>query len=267
MITGLGAHGPRCGRPVELLKAQDSSFVVRTELDGFGLIVKWRSLGTFADRVKSRVHATRGFRQWRGAKLLMKAGIPVGKPAALLTQVRTAGSVTREWLVLEETRGRTLLEHIDRTELSVSDQHAVARAVGVQVAAMLRANLSNRDHKPSNLIVHFEESVAMVTLVDTVAIRRRGNPGEMVRMLATLLIEPMGIGKPPRGALAFRALRDACAAWLESTLSRPLGTHKGDRKALRAMVRTTARRVGQYIRNHGEMAPEVDPLAKAQWPE
>lgn len=257
-----------------VLKAEGHSFVVRVEIEGTPLIVKWRELVGLRDRAKNLLRASRGFRQWRGARRLQRAGIPVAGPIALLTQygggetesarpraLIPSAAWPREWLLLEEVPGKTLLRHLADRDRSIRDEHALARAVGVQVGAMLRANVCNRDHKPSNLIVTFDEGVPIVTLIDTVAIRRRGNPGEMARMLATLLIEPIGVGVAPRSAIAFRVLRDACAAWLEHTLARPLGTAKGDKKALRAMVRSIARRVDQYIRTHGDPTPKVNPLA------
>lgn len=255
-----------------VLKAEGNSFVARAELEGVALVVKSRELATIRERAKNLLRASRGFRQWRGARRLQRAGIPVARPIALLTQHGVAQTESaadarahslawpREWLLLEEAPGKTLLHHLADRDLSVRDEHALARAVGVQVGAMLRANVCNRDHKPSNLIVTLDEGVPIVTLIDTVGIRRRGNPGEMARMLATLLIEPIGVGVPPRSAVAYRVLRDACAAWLEHTLARPLGAAKGDKKALRSMVRSMARRVDQYIRTHGDPTPKVNPL-------
>lgn len=257
---------------LELLKAGKHSFVGRATLDGQLVVVKWRELTSLNDRAKVIFGVSRAFRQWRGARLLAGAGIPAARPFALLVQHGIPGADSaaaksarndanpREWLILENIPGQTVLHHIAGGKLSLIDQHALARAVGVQVGAMLRAGLCNRDHKPSNLIAEFVDGVPIVTLIDTVAIRRRSNPGEMVRMLATLLIESIGVGVAPRGAIAFRVLRDACAAWLEGTLGRPLGTHKGDRKALRALVRSTARRIDQYIRFHGDPTPKDNPL-------
>lgn len=260
---------------IEPLKIGKHSFVGRAVLEGQPVVVKWRELTTLNDRAKCAFGASRGFRQWSGARLLVGAGIPAARPVALLVQyghssAETAAGVSsrsyanpREWLVLEDVPGRTVLHILAEQELGVVDQHALARAVGVQVGAMLRAGLCNRDHKPSNLVASFEDGVPMVTLIDTVAIRRRSNPGEMVRMLATLLIESIGVRVAPRGTIAFRVLRDACAAWLEGTLGRPLGSHKGDRKALRALVRSTARRIDQYVRHHGDPTPKDDPLGRA----
>ncbi|MGH7244715.1 MAG: hypothetical protein ACREJD_14980 [Phycisphaerales bacterium] len=269
--TGLGTGDDRA---LVLLKAGEHSFVAQTTLEGQSVVVKWRELTTLNDRVKCAFGGSRAFRQWRGARLLRSAGIPAARPLALLVQYglsqveAIAGRPARnhanprEWLILENIPGKSLLQQLADRELSVRDQHALARAVGVQAGAMLRAGLCNRDHKPSNLIASFEDGVPIVTLVDTVAIRRRSNAAEMVRMLATLLIESIGVGVPPRGAIAFRVLRDACAAWLEGTLGRPLGSHKGDRKALRALVRSTARRIDQYIRFHGDPTPKDSPLQK-----
>jgi len=272
---GLGAADDA---QLELLKAGRHSFVGRATLEGQPVVVKWRELTTLNDRAKCVFGASRAFRQWRGARLLASAGIPTARPFALLVQYGVSGAESaagqsvrnyanpREWLILESIPGKTVLHHIADGELSLIDQHALARAVGVQVGAMLRAGICNRDHKPSNLIASFDDGVPIVTLVDTVAIRRRSNPGEMVRMLATLLIESIGVGVAPRGAIVFRVLRDACAAWLEGTLGRPLGTHKGDRKALRALVRSTARRIDQYIRFHGDPTPKDNPLQTQENP-
>ncbi|MBX3388202.1 MAG: hypothetical protein KF691_01960 [Phycisphaeraceae bacterium] len=258
---------------IELFKVAGHSFVGRARLEGQPVVVKWRELTTLNDRAKCAFGASRLFRQWRGARLLARAGIPAARPVALLVQygrspAESAAGVAargpanpREWLVLEDVPGSTVLKFMADRTLGIVDQHALARAVGVQVGAMLRAGLCNRDHKPSNLVASFDDGVPIVTLIDTVAIRRRSNPGEMVRMLATLLIESIGVKVAPRGAIAFRVLRDACAAWLEGTLGRPLGSHKGDRKALRALVRSTARRIDQYVRHHGDPTPKDDPLS------
>ncbi|MBL8877048.1 MAG: hypothetical protein JNM86_14735 [Phycisphaerae bacterium] len=251
-----GAQAPE----IEWLKRGQTSFVCRARPDGIGIVVKMRELVTLRDRAKCVLRASRAFRQWRGARRLAARGIPAARPLALLVQSGNPGKRIREWLILEDVQGATVLHWLAARRLSVVDQHALARAVGVQVGAMLRAGLCNRDHKPSNLIAEFVDGVPIVTLIDTVAIRRRSNPGEMVRMLATLLIESIGVGVAPRGAIAFRVLRDACAAWLEGTLGRPLGSHKGDRKALRALVRSTARRIDQYIRFHGDPTPKDNPL-------
>lgn len=246
---------------IEWLKRGQGTLVVRAKLDGVGVIIKKRDLATFRDRFKCRLRASRAFRQWRGARRLAAVGIPAARPLALLVRSRrSTGGPPSEWLVLEDVPGTTVLHRLAERNLSVTDQHALARAVGVQVGAMLQAGLCNRDHKPSNLISAFEEGVPIVTLIDTAQIRRRMNAAEMVRMLATLLIESIGVNVTPRGAIAFRVLRDACAAWLEGTLARPLGSHKGDRKALRALVRTTARRVDQSIRFHGDPTPKDNPL-------
>jgi hypothetical protein len=275
-VLGLGTAD---GSELENLKSGKHSFVGRATLDGQPVVVKWRELTTLNDRAKCGFGASRAFRQWRGARRLARAGIPAARPYALLVQYGVSnssaatgqsagnGADPREWLILESIPGKTVLHHLADGELSLIDQHALARAVGVQVGAMLRAGLCNRDHKPSNLIASFEDGVPIVTLIDTVAIRRRSNPGEMVRMLATLLIESIGVGVAPRGTIAFRVLRDACAAWLEGTLARPLGTHKGDRKALRALVRSTAKRVEQYIRFHGDPTPKDNPLESPVNPE
>lgn len=256
------------GEARELLKAGDHSFVAEALIGERRVVVKWREFSSLHDRAKSMFGASRAFRQWRGARMLMGAGIPAARPLALLVgngeraSMPGRRSCSGEWLILERVPGKTVLHHLADGELAVRDQHALARAVGVQTGAMLRSGLSNRDHKPSNLIASFDDGVPIVTLVDTVAIRRRGNAGEMVRMLATLLIESIGVHAAPRGAIAFRVLRDACAAWLEGTLGRPLGSHKGDRKALRALVRSTARRVEQYIRFHGDPTPRDNPLER-----
>ncbi|MBX3381354.1 MAG: hypothetical protein KF805_14760 [Phycisphaeraceae bacterium] len=262
---------------IHLFKVGKHSFVGRASLQGRTVVVKWRELFSFNDRVKCAVGASRSFRQWRGARMLARAGIPAARPLALLVQYGLSPAEThagpsqsranpREWLILECIPGKTVLQHLADRELSLRDQHALARAVGVQAGAMLRAGLCNRDHKPSNVIASFEDGVPIVTLVDTVAIRRRSNPGEMVRMLATLLIESIGVGVAPRGAIAFRVLRDACAAWLEGTLARPLGSHPGDRKALRALIRSTARRIDQYVRFHGDPTPKDNPLSEGPAP-
>lgn len=253
-----------------LLKQEGGRFVALVRTPGRDLVLKGRAFTSMLARVRCSLRVSTMHRQWSGARRLHGAGIPAARPIALLGRSpRAMEPLCRslglppggyEVLVLEHVPGETALEILSAHRLGVRRQHALARAVGVHAATMLRAGLCNRDHKPSNLIVCFEDDIPLLTLIDSVGIHRRGNPGELARMLSMLLIEPLGVGLRPRAALVYRVLRDACAAWLEGTLGRPLGAARSDPRALRALVRSTARRVEQYIETHGDPTPKVHPL-------
>lgn len=219
----------------QILKIDDRTGVWKTPLAGREVVLKMWEYPTLPGRLKLIFRASRGCRQWRGAQWLIANGFPTAKPLALCTEYGPGGP--REWLAIEHLEGRSILDHIADQDLSISQEHAVAKALAEQISDMVAKGRFNRDHKPSNLILTcWEGDKPRIAIIDTVAIRRcrRFDFAAMQRMLASLYIEPLGLGCSPRRTLCMRAL-DAIQAWdWWPTLS-------------------------GMIRNHGDPTPRINP--------
>ncbi|GMV25120.1 MAG: hypothetical protein AMXMBFR58_11510 [Phycisphaerae bacterium] len=203
------------GRAAQL-KIDGSAAVWRADLAGRSVVIKTWAMRSFADRLKLACRMARGDRHWRGARWLLDNGFHTARPLVLATDRGPAGP--RQWLVMEYLDGPTVLDCIIDGTLAAKDEHGLARALASQVSEMVALGRFNRDHKPSNLIVTGVGTASpRVAIIDCVAIRkcRRFDFSMMRRMLASLYIEPLGLGAPPRRSLCMRALTsiDARSWW------------------------------------------------------
>ncbi len=230
------------------------------------VVIKCRTQRRFGDRFKAAVHMGRADRHRRNAALLESHGI---ETAAVLAQAtaRVRGSSTSktypvELLVMDYIEGATLLEIMsmiargDPASPSVKQQHELARAVARQVEQFVDAKLYNRDHKPSNLIVRNALDGWRVVVIDAVAIRPGSNLS-MVRMFASLVIEPIGCGCPPRRALMMQVTAST------RDLIGGEGSHREEMRPLgRTIVRRLWRIVEMLVAQHRDPRPKTDPLSK-----
>lgn len=251
------------------------------------VVVKSLVLRGSRDLISESLHRSRGWRQWQGAELLHRRGFDAARPL-LLFRARSGSPhdpAPQRWvetIVLEHQDGRTLLEHIARPSVPCADQHAIADAVGRFTRRLADQWLLNRDHKPSNIVlVPLPAGGWRPTLIDTVGVRsaigsplravlspgppiphpgaeRRAHEALLCRMLATLLIEPIGVGRPARRALRWRALR----ASLEPPAP-PRAAPAPDASTLRSLARARWRRVEAIVVRHADPVPHDDPLAGA----
>lgn len=236
-----------------VLKHDTHSWVMRAMMLGRDVVVKGRALHTPSRRLKSALRMGHGDKHWRGARLLMSRGIPTGAPIGHFRA--SADGVPWEVLVLEHVEGPTLLECLAKArdgKMPVREQHAIARAVGEQVAAMRRAVVWNRDHKPSNLIIEGSDPAhPRVVLIDCVGVSWWTFVGDVgvERMLTALMLEPMGCGCRPRAGLWMTAIR---AMFGEKLSAKRRDRHFGLRWYLDP--------IQDRIRRHGDPTPKVNPL-------
>jgi tRNA A-37 threonylcarbamoyl transferase component Bud32 len=240
-----------------VLKEDGAVGVYRAEMLGRAVVLKRWDLDSLPARFKTALHASRGHRHWRGAECLLGHGIPTATPYLLATR---RGSGTNElWLVMEALRGRTLLGHLAASDLSVRQEHAMARAAGRMVAQVGLARLFNRDSKPSNLIVTGVETDAPeIAIIDCVAIRRAPSalPPGAWRMFASLVIEPMGCGVAPRRTIMMRALR----GYFGEAMNQRHEMRSVGREDRRTALRLVWNAVSMMIQEHGDPQPRVNPL-------
>ncbi len=220
----------------QILKDDRDTTVYRGVDDaGLPIVVKRMVMRSVRRKITSRLGWSRLARQWRGSELLQAAGIATA-PCRVLFRDRHI-----ETLVLDWVDGATVAECCAHGGLSVRDEHAITTAIGVQVMAISRAGMFNRDHKASNLVVRLRENYEPgIVLIDTVGIRK-GQPSALT-MLAKTMIELIGIGAPPRRTLCMRALK---AAYPKDTKS-----------AWRA--------IAGIIYAHGDPAPKISPVSLRQ---
>lgn len=234
-------------------------------LDAGSVVVKSMTLGGLEDRLAVLLGRTRLMRQWRGAMTLREAGLGVARPIVLFRRRSATGRIT-ETLVLEDAGERanghgesterkdgarvSLLHRMASGELSVRDEHEIARALGADLRAMFDAGVTNRDHKPSNIIALRRSGGAggwRMVYVDTVGVRgggKRVGAARSARTLASMVLEPLGVGHPARRGVMMRVLRT-----LHQSTPDP-----------GALARRDWRAVAAIVRGHGDPTPKDDPL-------
>jgi tRNA A-37 threonylcarbamoyl transferase component Bud32 len=239
---------------VRELKHDGDTTVLAAVVDGRPVVLKRWRLGTVGSRLKALVKMSRGWRHWRGAERLEKAGVRTAKCYALVTQRGEGGPW--QWLVMEFLTGKTVLQHLYDKDLTVRQEHAVARAIGRDIRKMNERRFTNRDHKPSNLIVvSCDERGAEVAVIDCVGLV--GLIRGIRWTLMSLVLEPIGCGAPPRLTLRLRALRSMLDVVVPSKLSE---------KQRRVLVKHWWRSTERNARAHGDPTPRMDPLNRGNSP-
>jgi hypothetical protein len=198
-----------------------------------------------------RLHA-RLTRQREGAARLQNAGIPTARVRAHTRSARAHRNAT-ETLVLERFDAPNLLEYLRDHPAPSADRRRLAHAVGTLTAQLHIAGLTNRDHKPSNILVAAPEprdappdAVAFrLVLIDTVGIGPSSSP-DLPRTLANLYTECLGtntrIGLTERTRVIRAAQRDMAVA---------------DARRRRKRL---WRAVDRIVRRHRDPTPKDDPL-------
>lgn len=230
----------------QVLKRDQATLVVAATLLGRAVVVKrWTLRGM--SRLKSAMGAGRGVRHWNGAAWLARHTIPTARCLALAHD--SLDGTRRDWLVMERLAGQSVLEMLAGGATSPRRELAVARALGEQIRHMIAHGRFNRDHKPSNLIVlEASDATPHIAVIDCVAIlptaRAGGAGAAMERMLASLVIEPLGVNIPPRRSLMLASLLAAVG-----------------QDGARASARTLWRAVAARVAAHGDPVPRINPLA------
>jgi hypothetical protein len=233
---------------VEVLKQTHKVAVVRTTLLLGGsrhlVVLKTEPVRGGWNWFRLVTGTTRLHRHWHNAaRLTASDTFPTAGCLALLGW-KTPGGERMLTLVMDAVDGPTLLEVMaqtrTRTGLTTRTQHQLAHAVGERTRAMLDAHLTNRDHKPSNIVVTGLDPVRL-DLIDLVGVKPAGARGvDLVQPATSLVLEPLGCGVLPRASLRMRAL---CA----------LEPDRDRRKRL-------WRAVEARVQAHGDPTPRDNPL-------
>lgn len=233
-----------------VLKRDQQTCVLCGEIDGRAVVVKVQRLTRLVGALKGLLRASRLERQWRGAEILMRLGVPTARPLALWSGIDRQGGRCVA-LALERLEGPSVLQVMAMEAgpgagpgTSGEERGALAKALGAQIGTIAGRGWFNRDHKGSNLIVTRGGGVAVI---DSVAIRRSRDPAAARRgMIFALLVEAIGCDVAPgprERALVMRAAARAMRA--------ERGWFRADRRAIAARLAA-----------HGDPTPKVDPLGE-----
>ena len=250
---------PGWERDAQVLKENEEGSVVAATLAGRAVVIKTMPLRTPADRIRSVANRSRLARQWRGALVLRKAGVRTAEPLALLQGVGGRGERV-ESLILERLEGRTLLEHLRDRDLTFDEAAQLVESMAGDLERMFFTAF-NRDHKPSNLVVVRERGALRAVVIDTVGVRRlRGLSGasntRLARMLANLVIEPMGVGCAPSVYWRHRLICRVCDYPRPKAQAKP-GWSK---PRARMFARRLMAMADELVRGHGDPTPKDNPF-------
>ena len=239
----------------ELLKSHERGSVWLTPLTIGGrvhrTVLKVEALRSLRKRVQSILGRSKLHRQWRGAALLARAGVPAAPPLAMLRGA--SGRRSCEVLVLDAIPGDTLLALLARDPVPEERAGACAGIVAGHLRRMARAGLANRDPKPSNIIVGSgNDGRPVVTFVDTEGVQRRRTALDELagRFLASLELEVVGVGAEPPRTFAGLIARAVGAA----------GT--ADPAEIESRSRGIMDRARQIVAGHADPTPKHDPLRR-----
>ncbi len=197
---------------VACLKAAGARSVWRVERPGEPprTIKTWPRAGLI--RLKHLVGRSQPHRHRAAAARLDQAGVHTPRIHAL-----RIGAPPRDHLFeleLEFIDGVPADDALTSPRLTDDQRQAGAAAIGDLVAALIRADLFNRDLKLSNLVLEFDvaDDPPRVWLIDPVGVRTLRDPTrETARMLERLGVEPLVLNLPFTPVMTTRLVRRALA--------------------------------------------------------
>ena len=175
------------GRILALLKDGIRTRVRLVEVGGQRFIAKHHFYRAPIDRLRSRCHTGGAFREWSGASLWRSAGGRGVHPVAL---VRGFGPPRGDLLLLPYVEGPTLQQVLQGDAEGPADprmRRRIARAMGRQMAVAFAAGVTNRDHKPTNVVLddHALKGNAPY-LIDLDGVQRRSSGRGLLAMVRSL---------------------------------------------------------------------------------
>ncbi len=252
----------------ELLSDKPGSSVWRAELvvqkRPMTLVIKCEPINSLKRKIQKLIHKTHAHRHWRGAGLLIKHGFRTAEVKAIVYGRRDGVEV--ECLIMEALEGRTVLAHLAAGDLSVREEHAVARACGRLVWELYR-KAPNPDLKLSNLVVlDASPPRARLGMIDCVGVGRRA---DHMDMLAIQLIESIGSRVIPRGTICMRAVAAMVDHMLVEMRTAELkgGLEVDTSSEVRRQgVRQFWEEIELRAQSCGDPTPKHDPLGRAGSP-
>jgi hypothetical protein len=253
-----------------------------------GVVVKIVRSPNVLRRVFERldVAPSKLLRQWRGAELLRGADIAVAEPIVLGRGTDHPGRRV-DALVMMHAAGRSVIELAARAdeELTPADRRGAAHAVGRATRRLADAGLTNRDHKPSNLLAEWPSANDaapsdfgwFITFIDTVGIERDSGRRDVAALLFNLLVECVGSGVRLSRTDRMRVLH-AAFGWCRQRGLAAGGSSTGEPDsdaappprpgdAARKQVRDYSWAIiDRRLRRHGEPTPADDPLRPSGLP-
>ncbi|HDS16302.1 MAG TPA: serine/threonine protein kinase [Proteobacteria bacterium] len=157
----------------EILKAGNSSTVVRLRLDGLDLVVKRYNIKHVAHALSRCWRPSRALISWNNAQRLQWWGLAVPEPVALLEK-RVCGLRSTAYFISRYVPGRDALTLLGDPQGTGSEKKAWLQAFARLFQRLLELNLSHGDCKATNFICGRD---GRLYLLDLDAMRSWKRPG------------------------------------------------------------------------------------------
>jgi len=171
------------------------------EIQGKNWIIKTYHMPAWIVWVYQCVRATPAWREWRGSFAVESAGCRANPPLALVHDF--SRGVDAQCLIMPFIEGQSLGQLLVQWSKEPSNDPQVrdlrlglAKAMGRQIAALMKAGLINRDYKPANLMVDpaCRQQGCEPVIIDPLGVRARVDEARRLRMLVTLLRTTLAAG-------------------------------------------------------------------------
>ena len=237
----------------QVLKDHARGTVWKVGLHGQECVCKCMALESHWMRLRSWARLSPAWKYWESARWLRTEGFVVAEPLAIVqgrarAEGQEASGKLVECLVLQYMPGQTVLAHCAAHDFLCSQEHQIAREIGLLAARLSGLGRFNRDAKLSNLIVTSVHKTGVhLGMIDCADLRRCPvhDLGSIARMLAAGYIEALGCCVPPRRSLCMRAVQTAT----QTTSKEAKAAHKELWRAVAAIVGA-----------HGNPMPKDNPL-------
>lgn len=135
----------------EVLKAGNSSTVVKLDLEGVPLVVKRYNIKNLSHALRRCWRPSRAHVSWRNAQRLRWWRSATPKPVALLEK-RCSGLRSTAYFISEHVAGINAFDYLQRSDLAPSDLNQWLQQFSALLQQLLELGLSHGDFKATNFI-------------------------------------------------------------------------------------------------------------------
>lgn len=137
----------------ETLKMGSRSTVTRISVRDVIYVVKIYKSMPIHRRLRYALTQSRAFQSWSIGHTMLTSGIPVARPLAI-TEERAFGIPSRAALIMENAKGDSLLDLIERQMLNSDQLSIIADKLRSVFSRMLEQKITHGDLKATNIIIN-----------------------------------------------------------------------------------------------------------------
>ncbi len=141
-----------------LLKAGNSSTVIKTKIDGKELVVKRYNVKGSWHWLRRSLRVTRAAECWRLANLLRLVGIPTAKPVAFIEK-KILGLRNKSYFVMEYVPGEHLGDYFAKYKEDDAHFEKIALRVVTLLKNLAKLRISHGDLKVTNILIQDDKPI------------------------------------------------------------------------------------------------------------